>query len=91
YYVEYGREKSVRTLAPDEGNIHEALQVVHEQEQADLVVALCLTMRRFWLDGWRTKDSLRYLRWGIDAAEGIAASDSTRDNRLAIADVLRTY
>lgn len=91
YYVRYGKGKRVSALSPDEGNVTGALKVVHEQEHYDLVMALCLTMRRFWLDGWRTHDSLEFLPWGIDAAEHIVGGDPSRENRLYVADLLRTY
>jgi tetratricopeptide (TPR) repeat protein len=60
-------EKSV--LEFDEHNITGALEWAHQDNQHELVEALCFGMRNFWRGYWRVNDSLTYLPWGISAAE----------------------
>src|SRR5262249_32782863 len=73
YYAEYRRAVPAAALAVDEENIIVALEWAHEAGGPDLVAALCDGMGIFWRVRWHTAASLRYLPWGAEAAEAIAA------------------
>ncbi len=59
-------------LAADETNINRALEWVYQQGQHEHIVDFCLRMRHFWSHTWRLVDGLRFLPWGITAAEALA-------------------
>ncbi len=44
-------------------------------------------MLQFWINRWRTEDSLRYLPWGREAAEEIATVSPQKRARLQAADL----
>ncbi len=91
YYATYANESQDQALLPDEANITGVLTWAHEHGRDDLVSALCAGMQYFWRDRWRTDDSLRFLPWGIAAAERLARSTGQRADRLRAADLALIY
>ncbi|MBF6591307.1 MAG: tetratricopeptide repeat protein [Ktedonobacterales bacterium] len=91
YYATYANETGDTTLPPDEANITGALEWAHDHGHDELVAALCAGMQYFWRDRWRTDDSLRYLPWGIAAAERRARATGQRGDRLRAADLALFY
>jgi tetratricopeptide (TPR) repeat protein len=90
FYAEYANDTPDPALAPDAENITGALEWAHEHapeaEREELVAAICDGMRQFWRDRSRTRDSLRYLPWGVAAAEhllGEPPDDATTDEERA--------
>jgi tetratricopeptide (TPR) repeat protein len=94
FYAEYASTTPDPALAPDAENITGALEWAHEHapeaERDELVAAICDGMRQFWRDRSRTRDSLRYLPWGISASEGVLHISDTTDNRLRAARLTRS-
>jgi tetratricopeptide (TPR) repeat protein len=80
-----------RALAPDVGNIQGALEWAQATGQGDLVAYLCQGMKEFWRVRWLTKATLRYLPWGIAAAEALAHASGAREERLLAAGLALTY
>lgn len=91
YYVSYTKKANNVTLDPDEANITAVLEWAHQQAEHGLVAGLCSGMRNFWRDRWRIEASLRYLPWGIEAAEAVAQATQDRDDRLRVAYLALTY
>ena len=75
HYASYVNNKKVSwgACGYDERNIAGALEWAHDQQEDELIAELCSGMQRFWLECGRTEDALRYLPWGITAAEARAS------------------
>lgn len=58
-----------RAIEQDEPNVIGALEWAHQRGHLELVVALCSGVQRFWRDRGSTRASLKYLLWGVSAAE----------------------
>jgi tetratricopeptide (TPR) repeat protein len=95
FYADYSNETSDPARALDAANIAGAIEWAHEQAADDeaaaqALVRMCLGMRNFWRDRSRTRDSLRYLPWGLAAAERLA-TPGARDDQLTIARLQLSY
>jgi tetratricopeptide (TPR) repeat protein len=91
YYATYANETPDQALTLDETNITGALEWAHDHGHDVLVAAISTGMQYFWRDRWRTDESLRYLPWGVAAAERVAESSSQRADRLRAADLALIY
>jgi tetratricopeptide (TPR) repeat protein len=91
YYAEYLRVVPSAALAVDEENVIAALEWAHSAGEHDLVTALCDGMGAFWRVRWHTSASLRYLPWGAEAAEAIAARTGRREDRVRAANLTLLY
>lgn len=91
YYVNYSSQLSDVAIAVDEYNITGALKWANESKQNELVVALCLCMRQFWSNRWRTEACQSFLPWGIKAAKEVAKITNERVDRLRLADLSLTH
>ena len=87
HFASYVSGKTLRVGARhyDERNIAGALEWAHDQQEDELIAALCSGMQRFWLERGRTEDALRYLPWGITAAEARAGIIDPRAATLYLA------
>jgi tetratricopeptide (TPR) repeat protein len=95
FYAAYSNETSDPALVPDAANIAGAIEWAHEQAADDeaaaqALVRMCLGMQYFWRDRSRTRDSLRYLPWGLAAAERLA-TPGARDDQLTIGYLQLSY
>ncbi|HEX6818575.1 MAG TPA: tetratricopeptide repeat protein [Ktedonobacterales bacterium] len=91
YYAGYVQHAPSSVFGPDEANIVGALEWAHEHNQQELVAALCAGMQDFWRDRWRTPASLRYLPWGMEAAQSLARKTRSRPDRLRAANLALAY
>ncbi len=91
YYAGYLRDVPNAALAVDEENVIAALEWAHAGGESELVVALCNGMGVFWRMRWHTAASLRYLPWGTEAAEVIAARTGQREDRVRAANLTLLY
>ena len=91
YYAEYLRGVPNAALAVDEENAIAALEWARSAGEPDLVAALCVGMSVFWRMRWHTTASLRYLPWGVEAAEAIAARTGQREDRVRAANLTLLY
>ncbi|WIG58100.1 MAG: hypothetical protein OJF49_000845 [Ktedonobacterales bacterium] len=95
FYADYAIATPDAAKAPDAENIAGMLDWAHASAPDDardrLVARLCMGMRNYWRDRWRTYNSLRCLPWGIDAAERIAIATGQRDNDLFTARLQLAY
>ncbi|HEX3272219.1 MAG TPA: tetratricopeptide repeat protein [Ktedonobacterales bacterium] len=91
YYAGYLRNVPSAALAVDEENVIAALEWAHSTGEPDLVAALCDGMGVFWRVRWHTAASLRYLPWGAEAAEAIAARTGQREDRVRAANLTLLY
>jgi tetratricopeptide (TPR) repeat protein len=78
-------------LAVDEENVIAALQWARSAGESELVAALCDGVSVFWRVRWHTAASLRYLPWGIEAAEAIAGRTGQREDRVRAANLTLLY
>nr|MBF6590381.1 tetratricopeptide repeat protein [Ktedonobacterales bacterium] len=69
YYAGYANETDDDALGPDEDNIIGMLEWAHDQAEESLVIRLCGGIQVYWRVQARTQASLRYLPWGVAAAE----------------------
>jgi tetratricopeptide (TPR) repeat protein len=69
FYARYANATPDLALTPDDANIGHAIEWAHERGEDELVADLCTGMMQFWRDTGRTRDTLRYLPWGVAAAE----------------------
>jgi tetratricopeptide (TPR) repeat protein len=67
----------------DARNIVGALEWAHAYAQSPVVVLLCSGMQQFWRNRGRTRDSLRYLPWAIEAAN-IGEMPTSAEDRAAL-------
>lgn len=91
YYASYVNRKSTETLGFDEANIISALEWSHNHEREELIVVFILGMKAYWDKGSRTTELLRYLPWGMAAAEKIAKVTNAPADRLKAADLALAY
>lgn len=85
YYSEYvaSNQNSYSTLSYDEFNIEGLIEWAHTSDQKELLANLCVGMRSFWLDRWKTLKGIRYLSWAVEALREIGKET----DRLAWADL----
>jgi tetratricopeptide (TPR) repeat protein len=91
HYAGYARAVPSAALASDEVNMIAALEWARAADEPALVIALCEGMSAFWRLRWHTAASLRYLPWGIQAAEALAARTGERADRKRAADLKLLY
>ncbi len=91
YYGDYVQRTPDSVRGPDEANVIGALEWAHEHKQRQLVAALAAGMQNFWRDRWRLPAGLRYLPWGIEAAEAVARRTHSRADRLRAANLTLSY
>jgi tetratricopeptide (TPR) repeat protein len=91
YYAAYVQRTPESVRGPDEANITGALEWAYAHKHPELVAALCAGMQAFWRDRWRTPAALRYLPWGIEAAQTIARKSHQRADRQRAADLALNY
>ncbi len=91
YYAGYLRSVPTAALAVDEENVIAALEWARSAGAPEIVVALCAGMGVFWRVRWHTAASLRYLPWGAEAAEAIAAQTGQREDRVRAANLTLLY
>jgi tetratricopeptide (TPR) repeat protein len=91
YYSIYVNKAPIESLGVDETNITGSLEWSYDWEEHELVVSLCSGMKRFWNERGRTAESLRYLPWGMLAAEAIVKVTGERSDRLRAADLALAY
>ncbi|HEY7984229.1 MAG TPA: NB-ARC domain-containing protein, partial [Ktedonobacterales bacterium] len=96
YYADYANATPDLALTPDEANISGALEWAHERGEDDpdaeaIVMRICDGMRGFWRDTGRTRAGLRYLTWGSQAGERVAARTGEQTDRLRAANIALYY
>jgi tetratricopeptide (TPR) repeat protein len=90
WFAEYAEtyESQPTVLGSDERNMAGALEWAYAVQGHDgLVVRLVHGMRRFWLDRGRWLEGLRYLPWGIAAAQATVDGDDRERLRVAQLDM----
>jgi tetratricopeptide (TPR) repeat protein len=91
YYARYTLETDDLVLGVDEANIVGALEWAEQARKVELVADLCEGMQDSWRDRGQTTLSLRYLPWGIAAAERLAEQRQERDEFLRAARLALSY
>jgi tetratricopeptide (TPR) repeat protein len=91
YYAEYANATPDLALAPEEANILGAIEWAQALGEDRLVAQLCMGVRGFWRDTGRTRTALRYLPWGMAAAERVASVTGERDDLIAQIDLAQIY
>lgn len=72
-------------IIPDVRNITASLEWAHEQHEDTKTMVLCSIMQHVWDNQWDTDASLRYLPWGIAAAETVSlATEHTTEQSTAL-------
>jgi tetratricopeptide (TPR) repeat protein len=69
HFATYANEMPDWALGPDEGNIASSIEWALAYRQDELVLTLCVGMKDYWRDHFRTQPSLRYLPWAVAVAE----------------------
>ncbi|HEX2350044.1 MAG TPA: tetratricopeptide repeat protein, partial [Ktedonobacterales bacterium] len=90
YYADYvpnASKTSKAALDADRANINAAIEWAHAQGKRNLVVQLCVPMADYWGKRWFTRDSLKLLPLGVEAAAAIELQDTTPHNRRITADL----
>lgn len=77
YYAWYSNQAPETALGADESNIVKLLEWAEESGEEELIVELCAGMAGFWRDEWHTSGGLRYLPWGLAAANKLAKGESS--------------
>jgi len=81
WYAHYADSVPDLALIADEGNVAGAIEWAHAHDESAAVAALCDAMQGFWHHLDRTASSLRYLTWGIAAADAIGPDDDREAKR----------
>ena len=81
FFVEYTTTTTDAALASDEALIHAVIERAQDLEHREHLVALCIEMCIYWRDRSRIQAVLRYLPWGIAAAQTQATTDDERAKR----------
>jgi tetratricopeptide (TPR) repeat protein len=91
YYAKYAKTTEGLALAPEEPNILGAIEWAQTHAEDQLLTNLCDRMRVFWRDTGRIRTALRYLPWGMEAAERIVATTNEREDWLRQIDLAEFY
>lgn len=91
YYVGYLSKVRGVALALDEPNIMMALEWAHEHARYELVAHLCSGMAAFWRDFGRAEATLRYLPWGLEAAERVINETPSHEMYRSLATLKYVY
>ncbi len=92
YYAEYTNKKiPYSALSVDELNITGMLKWAHDHQNHDLETTLCAGMKFYWYHHSCVSDGRNYLRWGVEAAKGLAAKSQLSKDLLREADLRFTY
>jgi tetratricopeptide (TPR) repeat protein len=95
FYAEYADATLDTAVGVDAGSITGALEWAQasapEEVRTTLVAAICSGMAPYWRHRWQTRASLRYLPWGIAAAETSAERSQARDDLIRAASLSLSY
>jgi tetratricopeptide (TPR) repeat protein len=78
-------------LGADEENLTGALEWAQAHEQTALVANLAHGLREYWIDRGRFREGVRFLAWGVAAAEASAAVTEKPEARRQAAELTLTY
>jgi tetratricopeptide (TPR) repeat protein/transcriptional regulator with XRE-family HTH domain len=90
YYLEYSNNKDLPfvALTSDHDNIIGALEWAIDCDQTQIVADFCSHLYKFWRDTGRTKEGLRFLPQGTQAAELLSDRTQKREERIYEAQLL---
>ena len=91
YYSRYADNLPYEAISVDEMNVIGALRWAYTRGEHALVAILCSCMHTYWRDRARTAEMLRYVPWGMTAAEAISRATNRREDRLRTAKLALTY
>jgi tetratricopeptide (TPR) repeat protein len=86
YWLSYAKlhdgqgDDGLEALEAEAPGLHGALEWAHDHGRAATTVALAHALWRFWRAHWHVPEGLRYLPWGLEAAEAQAKESGSRED-----------